>query len=54
MVDLIEIALKHNGLRFSRIDGQTSLADRKRALDTFNNDKACRIMLATIGSAGQG
>lgn len=54
MADLIQKALVQNGLRFSRIDGRSSLNDRKKALDMFKLDPNCRIMLATIGSAGEG
>ncbi|KAK2764390.1 hypothetical protein FQN54_009084 [Arachnomyces sp. PD_36] len=54
MLDLIETALESNGFIFQRIDGQKSLEHRIRALDTFNNDSTCTIMLASIGSVAEG
>jgi SNF2 family DNA or RNA helicase len=54
MANLIEKGLRQNGLLFARIDGQTSLDGRKKALKMFNCDQNCKIMLATIGSAGEG
>ncbi|OCK85547.1 hypothetical protein K432DRAFT_318094 [Lepidopterella palustris CBS 459.81] len=54
MLDLIEIALRANGFIFQRIDGQKSLDQRIRALDVFNNNLACTVMLASIGSVAEG
>jgi SNF2 family DNA or RNA helicase len=54
MLDLVEKALEHNGIAYQRIDGQSSLAERKSALERFAGDPAVRVMLATIGAAGEG
>jgi SNF2 family DNA or RNA helicase len=54
MLDLIAVALNDKGLRFCRIDGQSSLSQRKEAIKKFNDDLACNIMLASIGAAGEG
>jgi hypothetical protein len=54
MLDMIETALRTNGFLFQRIDGQKSLERRIRALDAFNNDPTCTIMLASIGSVAEG
>lgn len=54
MLDMIETALRMNGFLFQRIDGQKSLNQRARALDTFNNDSTCTVMLASIGSVAEG
>ncbi|KAH7333257.1 SNF2 family N-terminal domain-containing protein [Rhexocercosporidium sp. MPI-PUGE-AT-0058] len=54
MLDLVQIAFETSGLSFTRIDGQTSLPKRMQALDIFNNDPDCQIMLASIGSIGEG
>ncbi|KAI1352030.1 SNF2 family N-terminal domain-containing protein [Xylaria sp. FL0043] len=54
MLDLIAKALKMGGLRSQRIDGQASLQQRKDALEKFNNDSNYRVMLASIGAAGEG
>ena len=54
MLDMIETALRTNGFLFQRIDGQKSLEQRTRALDAFNNDPICTVMLASIGSVAEG
>ncbi|KAI2794698.1 hypothetical protein POX_a01299 [Penicillium oxalicum] len=54
-LDLIEIALKHNGFHgFTRIDGTMSLKARSKALDAFAKDDSVTILLATIGAGGVG
>jgi hypothetical protein len=54
MLDMIETALRTNGFSFQRIDGQKSLEQRIRALDAFNDDPTCTVMLASIGSVAEG
>lgn len=54
MLDLIATALTENHLTFRRIDGQSSLSERKEALSVFGSDPQCKIMLASIGAAGEG
>ena len=54
MLDLIAVALNDKGMTFHRIDGQSSLPQRKEAMQKFNSDPACKIMLASIGAAGEG
>ncbi|KAJ3462337.1 hypothetical protein MRS44_007123 [Fusarium solani] len=54
MLDLVEIALRQSGYCNERIDGQSSLPQRRDAISKFNNDPACTVFLATIGSAGEG
>jgi SWI/SNF-related matrix-associated actin-dependent regulator of chromatin subfamily A3 len=54
MLDLIETGLRLNGFSFRRVDGQTSLEGRMAALDTFQNDPACTVLLASIGSIAEG
>ena len=54
MLDMIEIALRNNRFLFKRIDGQKSLNERTEALDTFNMDPSCTVMLASIGSVAEG
>ncbi|KAJ5905736.1 uncharacterized protein N7473_002652 [Penicillium subrubescens] len=54
-LDLIEIALKHNGLdSFTRLDGTMTLKARSKALDLFARDDSVTILLATIGAGGVG
>lgn len=54
MLDLIQQALSDYSFRTCRIDGGTSLEGRNAALKMFNDDADCSVMLATIGSAGEG
>ncbi|KAH7077840.1 SNF2 family N-terminal domain-containing protein [Paraphoma chrysanthemicola] len=54
MLDLIQQALSHFELTSCRIDGSTSLEGRSNVLKNFTEDGDCSIMLATIGSAGEG
>ncbi|KAF8862893.1 hypothetical protein BDZ45DRAFT_702737 [Acephala macrosclerotiorum] len=54
MLDLIAKALTQHGFRFQRIDGQSSLQQRNVAIQQFNEDPAFTVMLASIGSAGEG
>ena len=37
-----------------RIDGRSSLQQRRSALNQFNLEDNCVIMLATIGAVGEG
>ncbi|CAM1506134.1 Fc.00g057750.m01.CDS01 [Cosmosporella sp. VM-42] len=54
MLDLIHDALNQSGYSCERLDGQSSLQRRSDALYKFANDPTCTVMLATIGSAGEG
>ncbi|KAF2792116.1 hypothetical protein K505DRAFT_408838 [Melanomma pulvis-pyrius CBS 109.77] len=54
MLDLIQQALPSRGFTSQRIDGSTSLEGRTKALCIFNEDPNCTVMLASIGSAGEG
>ncbi|RSL44832.1 hypothetical protein CEP53_011048 [Fusarium sp. AF-6] len=54
MLDLIGAALEDEDMKFCRIDGQSSMPQRKQALETFGNDPECNIMLASIGAVGEG
>lgn len=54
MLNLAQDALEQAGFSVARIDGQKSLLDRVRAISNFREDPECTIMLASIGSAGEG
>jgi SNF2 family DNA or RNA helicase len=54
MLDLIQEALLHYHFRICRIDGSTTLEGRSNVLRKFSEDADCAVMLATIGSAGEG
>ncbi len=54
MLDFIQKAFRKKNINFRRIDGQTTLAGRADALRAFRDDPDCRVMLASIGSVGEG
>lgn len=54
MLDLLEGTLNSDGFTVQRIDGRCSLQERDSALRQFNEDPGCTVMLASIGSAGEG
>ncbi|KAI1460050.1 SNF2 family N-terminal domain-containing protein [Annulohypoxylon moriforme] len=54
MLDLVERALRQERIGFQRIDGQTSLEGRQRALQEFNNNPDYTVMLTTFGSSAEG
>lgn len=54
MLDLVQHQLVLNGFIFARIDGQSSLQKRSSAIFEFSNNPMCMVMLASIGSAGEG
>lgn len=58
MLDMISSALGQHistlKLSMVRIDGSLTLQQRRDALDRFNSDKSCVVMLATIGAVGEG
>ncbi|KAF7508204.1 hypothetical protein GJ744_009501 [Endocarpon pusillum] len=54
MLDIVQLHLELNGFIFRRIDGQSSLQERRKAICQFNDDPKCTVMLASICSAGEG
>lgn len=54
MMDLVEVALRQNDLRYERIDGSASDMQRREAIERFRKDADVRILLASFGSAGVG
>ena len=54
MLDLVEKDLLSAGFSVLRIDGRASLKKRQAAMEKFSSDPDCTVMLASIGSAGEG
>ncbi|KAI0541607.1 hypothetical protein GGR58DRAFT_510699 [Xylaria digitata] len=58
MLDLISNVMSTQlsplGFSFVRIDGNSALQQRRSALDKFNSNSNCVIMLATIGAVSEG
>lgn len=53
-LDFVELMLKHNNLRFTRIDGDMSLSKRKQSLSDFQENNCIRIILVSITCGGAG
>ncbi|KAJ3542098.1 hypothetical protein NM208_g4029 [Fusarium decemcellulare] len=54
MIDHVQKHLNEEGFIVERIDGQASLDQRRKAILRFKEEPDCTIMLASIGSAGEG
>ncbi|KAG4268398.1 hypothetical protein FPRO04_12432 [Fusarium proliferatum] len=54
MLDLVEKALFEASFLCARIDGQYSVKQRENELFRFANDPCCTVMLASLGSGGEG
>ncbi|TGJ79605.1 hypothetical protein E0Z10_g9159 [Xylaria hypoxylon] len=54
MLDKVGQVLLAQGFNYRRIDGQSSLKSRAEAIRVFSEDNNCTVMLASIGSAGEG
>lgn len=54
MLDLVQNALLKANFLCERIDGQYSIKRREEVLSRFADDPYCTVMLATIGSGGEG
>jgi SNF2 family DNA or RNA helicase len=54
MLNLVELDLDAEGFTTSRIDGTLSLDRRQQALRDFTENPNCRVLLASINSAGEG
>jgi SNF2 family DNA or RNA helicase len=54
LLDLLEIPIRRDGLRYGRYDGSMNARDRAEAVDVFRNDPYQRVMLVSLkaGNAG--
>ncbi len=53
-LDLIQVALEDNQIRFTRLDGKMSRAQRTAALDAFRDDRDVPVILVSIMAGGLG
>ncbi|EFX02741.1 snf2 family helicase [Grosmannia clavigera kw1407] len=53
-LDLIERALRDNGIAFCRLDGKMSRTARTQAMDTFRDDPSVHVILVSIMAGGLG
>lgn len=54
MLDLIGKALSARGIKFQRVDGTRTFAQRRDALEDFRGNEFCNILLASLGTAAVG
>ena len=54
LLDLMDSYIDERGHTSRRLDGSTSLEDRTRAMDEFNGDPACFVMLLSTRAGGTG
>ena len=54
-LDLIELALKKAGIAYSRIDGKTSMPNRRKIIESFQaNDAGVAVLLLSLKTGGVG
>jgi superfamily II DNA or RNA helicase len=54
MLALIKEKLKHLNVEFEYFDGSTSVQDRQKAIDNFQNNPECRVFLISLKAGGVG
>lgn len=54
MLDLVGVALKKAGHRFTRIDGSMSVEERTQALEDITDNESVRFILCSLKAAGTG
>jgi SNF2 family DNA or RNA helicase len=53
-LDLVQSLLQENGMKYTRMDGKTSLPKRNAAVRAFQTDDSVRIILVSITCGGTG
>jgi non-specific serine/threonine protein kinase len=54
MLALIKGKLQEQGIPFEYFDGSTSINDRQKAIDNFQNNDECRVFLISLKAGGVG
>ena len=54
MLALIRAKLSEQGIPYEYFDGSTSITDRQKAIDNFQNNDACRVFLISLKAGGVG
>ena len=54
VLDILEIALKYDGISFLRLDGSTPVSERQTLVDAFNAKQGAYVFLLSTGAAGLG
>lgn len=53
-LDLIQMALEENGIKYTRLDGKMTRTARGAALDSFREDPSIHVILVSITAGGLG
>ena len=54
ILDILEVALTHLGVQYTRLDGQTKTDERQGLVDDFNNDPDITVFLLSTKAGGVG
>jgi non-specific serine/threonine protein kinase len=54
MLALIRAKLEHLGVKYEYFDGSTSVQDRQKAIENFQNNPECRVFLISLKAGGVG
>lgn len=54
ILDILEGALNHLGIRYTRLDGQTKTDERQSLVDEFNDDTSITVFLLSTKAGGVG
>lgn len=54
MLGLIKEKLKENGVQYEYFDGSTTVQDRQKAIDNFQDNPNCRVFLISLKAGGVG
>jgi len=54
VLDILQVALKHLGVKFTRLDGQTKTDERQGLVDEFNEDEEITVFLLSTKAGGVG
>ena len=54
MFEIIEQALKKEGINYLKLTGKTSIKDRFELIEQFNNDKNVKVFLISLKAGGTG
>lgn len=54
VLDIIEIALRYDGISYLRFDGSTPVSERQALVDKFNAKSGAYVFLLSTGAAGVG
>lgn len=54
ILDILQVALDHLGVRYTRLDGQTRTDERQGLVDEFNDDEEITVFMLSTKAGGVG